>query len=308
MAQEKFICVQWSDNPMGFSAPIYYWNTENDAYIWHGVDCMMYQDGEAFRCDSSRIMGATGYTEADYNQIQGNDLTSQRQRLQFFKKCRVTVNTLQKAGGVWVFKQNGDTVSDGGTCDADKVEDCNGKFASGISISTSTASCTNSNLAPRGYSALFAYVKQFLIDGVNPVLNVATAFEAMIGSPTMPCDGGLPVIAENGGSIYGVMAYNHSSAQQVLQQAMPTADCLAMIEENDDGKVEFENVTCESSTRRQLAVDNFEDSARRQLSNAKSNGIAVSSVVEAEANGSFRRMMGPTCLGLLLAVPGLSVP
>ena len=49
-------------------------------------------------------MGAEGYTYDDYLLIQGADALAQRRRIQFFKQCRITVNSLQmEADGTWVF-------------------------------------------------------------------------------------------------------------------------------------------------------------------------------------------------------------
>jgi len=240
---ELLICVEWPGHPHGYDVPIYYWNPAHEAYIWHGADCSMFSNGEPLNCDSSRIMGTDGNDAAAYNGNQGIGHLANRQRLAFFKSCRLTINTLEKDdAGAWVFRQNGATQASGGNCTETNVEDCTGKFASPIKVTAGAQACLSSPRGARNYRGYFASIKEKLLGGVNPVLNMPAHFNAMIDGgiqcnatdklPIIATDK-LPSIATDEAAIYGVMSWDNSRAIQLLQQVMPKPECLVTFPANE---------------------------------------------------------------------------
>jgi len=224
---ETFICVEWAGHPHGYDVPIYYWNSAHQAYVWHGADCSMFPNGQALNCNPSRIMGTAGNDMSAYNAIQGSTDVDYRKRMAFFKSCRITVNTLEKDDGAWIFRQNGASQASAGSCTETNVVDCTGKFASAIRITAGTAACLSSERGARDYRGYFASIKDRLVDGLNPVLNMPTTFKVMVDGG-IKCDAadGLPRFDRDNTGIYGVMSWNNSNAIPLFQQVMPTPECV----------------------------------------------------------------------------------
>jgi len=184
--------------------------------------------GEPFLCDSSRIHGEEGSDIFAYQQLQGTDDLAQRSRMAFFSSCRVTVNSLQQdADGAWIFRQNDSTEKSAGKCTEANPWDCTGKgFSAGITVSAGSRACLNSPLAAQSFRGYFAAIESDLVDGVNPVLNMPTAFKAMAdgGLECNPVDK-LPKLPAGEDSMYGVMSYDNSLSSQLVQRVMPKAQC-----------------------------------------------------------------------------------
>jgi hypothetical protein len=301
---ELFICVEWPDHPHGHDLPIYYWNPAHEAYIWHGADCSLFPNGEALNCDSSRIMGTDGNDAAAYNGNQGIGDLANRQRLAFFKSCRMTINTLEKDdAGAWVFRQNGATQASGGTCTETNVEDCNGKFASPIKVTAGAQTCLKSYRNYRGY---FASIEEKLLGGVNPVLAMPAQFKAMIDGG-IQCNAAdkLPIIATDEDGIYGVMSWDNSRAIQLIQQVMPKPECLVTFPAN-----ESDNLVVGSDTNRTCMEEYPNETRTRRLSEGGAAG-GKSALVTLGSAPSKQGNSGASGAGLaswvlvLLAVVGV---
>ena len=288
---EKFVCVEWADHPHGYPAPIYYWNSAHEAYIWHGADCSM-GSGEPFLCDSSRIHGEEGSDYAAYQQIQGTDDLAQRSRMAFFSSCRVTVNSIQQdADGAWIFRQNDSTEESAGKCTEANPWDCTGKgFSAGITVSAGSQACLNSPLAATSFQGYFEAIESDLVDGVNPVLSMPTAFKAMAdgGLECNPVDK-LPKLPVGEDSLYGVMSYDNSLSSQLVQRVMPKAQCYTEFESSltIDGNQSCTDLAAKSYIDAALVAEGARRLRRRRLDEGggSAGGTSVLAISALPSNG-----------------------
>jgi hypothetical protein len=86
-------------------------------------------------------------------------------------------------------------------------------------------------LSATSFQGYFEAIESDLVDGVNPVLSMPTAFKAMAdgGLECNPVDK-LPKLPAGEDSLYGVMSYDNTLSSQLVQRVMPKAQCYTEFE------------------------------------------------------------------------------
>lgn len=141
-------------------------------------------------------------------------------------------------------------------------------------------------LAATSFQGYFEAIESDLVDGVNPVLSMPTAFKAMAdgGLECNPVDK-LPKLPVGEDSLYGVMSYDNSLSSQLVQRVMPKAQCYTEFESSSltiDG-----NQSCTDLAAKSYVEVDEESYYRRRLDEGggSAGGTSVLAISALPSNG-----------------------